>query len=145
MASAGDTRIHTELDRSALVDQLAASLQARILSGEIASGTRLRKEALADEFGLSRTPVREALRKLESTGLIELRPNRGALVRHPTAREIREAYEVRAELEGLAAQLAAARIQDAQLDRLREAERLFRRSITSALASRRSGPGQPDE
>jgi DNA-binding GntR family transcriptional regulator len=149
MASAADTlekgTPQSEEDRRALVDQLAAALQARILSGEIASGTRLRQEALADEFGVSRTPIREALRKLEATGLIELRPHRGALVRHPTAREIREAYEVRAELEGLAAELAATRIQDAQLDRLREAERLFRRSITSLLASRGRAPDPADE
>ncbi|HEY7208321.1 MAG TPA: GntR family transcriptional regulator [Gaiellaceae bacterium] len=151
MAPAAHTLEHgtvqTEADRRALVDQLAAALQARILSGEIASGTRLRQEALADEFGVSRTPVREALRKLQATGLIELRPHRGALVRHPTTRELREAYEVRAELEGLAAELAATRIQDAQLDRLREAERLFRRSITGLLESRRSEPGSdpPDE
>jgi DNA-binding GntR family transcriptional regulator len=148
MAPAANTlaeaTLQTEDDRHALVDQLAAALQARILSGEIASGARLRQEALADEFGVSRTPVREALRKLEATGLIELRPHRGALVRHPTTREIREAYEVRAELEGLAAELAATRIQDAQLDRLREAERLFRRSIGTLLASRRPGPRPPE-
>jgi DNA-binding GntR family transcriptional regulator len=145
MAPAVDTVEQTEADRRALVDKLAAALQARILSGEIATGTRLRQEALADEFGVSRTPVREALRKLQASGLIELRPHRGALVRHPTTREIREAYEVRAELEGLAAELAASRIQDAQLERLREAERLFRRSITSQLESRRGGSGPSDE
>ena len=113
-------------ERRALVDKLAATLQARVLSGEIPSGTRLRQEALAEEFGVSRTPVREALRKLQATGLVEVRPHRGALVRAPTAREIREAYEVRAELEGLAAELAATRIRDDQLRKLHEAVSLFR-------------------
>ena len=88
-------------DDAALVDRLASTIQARVLSGEIPTGSRLRQETLASEFGVSRTPVREALRKLQAGGLVQLEPNRGAVVRGPSAREVREAYEVRAELEGL--------------------------------------------
>jgi DNA-binding GntR family transcriptional regulator len=110
---------------AALVDRLAASIQARVLSGEFASGSRLRQESLATEFGVSRTPVREALRKLQAAGIVQLEPRRGARVRGPSAREVREAYEVRAELEGLAASLAAARIRDEELHRLRAAQELF--------------------
>ena len=117
----------------ALVDELAATIQARVLSGAIATGTRLRQESLAAEFGVSRTPVREALRKLQASGLVEVQPNRGALVRRPTAREVREAYEVRAELEGLAASLAASRIRDDELRTLRTAQELFRHSVASLL------------
>jgi DNA-binding GntR family transcriptional regulator len=120
-----------------LVDHLAATLQARVLSGEIPSGTRLRQEAIAREFGVSRTPVREALRQLQAIGIAQVEHNRGAIVRGPTARQLREAYEVRAELEGLAAQLAATRIVDDQLDRLRQAQRLFRRSIETLISHRR--------
>ena len=123
-------------DGQALVDELAATIQARVLSGAIATGTRLRQESLAAEFGVSRTPVREALRKLQASGLVEVLPRRGALVRRPSAREVREAYEVRAELEGLAAALAASRIRDGELRRLREAQELFRRSVASLLAWR---------
>jgi DNA-binding GntR family transcriptional regulator len=123
-------------DGQALVDELAATIQARVLSGEIATGTRLRQETLAAEFGVSRTPVREALRKLQAGGLVEVQPRRGALVRRPSARDVREAYEVRAELEGLAAGLAASRIRDGELQRLREAQELFRHSIDSVLAWR---------
>jgi DNA-binding GntR family transcriptional regulator len=126
-----------------LVDQLAATLQARVLSGEIPTGTRLRQEAIAREFGVSRTPVREALRQLQALGIAQLEHNRGAVVRAPTARELREAYEVRAELEGLATQLAASRIADEQLDRLREAQRLFRRSIETLIARRRRSRDEP--
>jgi DNA-binding GntR family transcriptional regulator len=129
----------------ALVDELAASIQARVLNGEIPTGTRLRQETLAAEFGVSRTPVREALRKLQASGLVEVQPRRGALVRGPTAREIREAYEVRAELEGLAAELAATRIRDGELRRLRRAQALFRHSVSTLIdwRGRRDGDEAP--
>jgi DNA-binding GntR family transcriptional regulator len=120
-------------DAGALVDRLASAIQARVLSGEIPSGSRLRQETLATEFGVSRTPVREALRKLQAGGIVLVEPNRGAVVRGPTAREAREAYEVRAELEGLAAELAAHRITDDDLHRLHEAQDLFRRSMAALL------------
>lgn len=118
------------------VERLAGAIQAQVLRGDVPVGTRLRQEALAEEFGVSRTPVREALRQLQATGLVELLPNRGAVVRGPSAREIREAYEVRAELEGLAARLAAERISDRDLVRLREAQTLFRKSVTTLIARR---------
>ena len=131
-------------DGWALVDELAAAIQARVLSGEIATGTWLRQESLATEFGVSRTPVREALRKLQASGLVDLQPRRGALVRRPSARDVREAYEVRAELEGLAAALAAVRIRDEELRRLRDAQELFRHSVASLLAWRQQrGPDEP--
>ena len=132
---------HAPDESDSLVDGIAATLQARVLSGAIARGSRLRQEALAAEFGVSRTPVREALRKLQAGGIVEVLPNRGAVVRGPSAREIREAYEVRAELEGLAAELATARIGDEDLRRLREAEALFRRSVATVVARRRRGSG----
>jgi DNA-binding GntR family transcriptional regulator len=112
----------------ALVDRLAATIRSRVLAGEIPTGSWLRQESLAAQFGVSRTPVREALRKLQATGLVQLEPNRGAVVRGLTEREIREAYEVRAELEGLAAELACERIREPELERLREAVELFRHS-----------------
>jgi DNA-binding GntR family transcriptional regulator len=128
--------VTVQTDLSPLVDRLAGEIQARVLSGATPVGTRLRQEALADEFGVSRTPVREALRQLQATGLVELLPNRGAVVRGPSAREIREAYEVRAELEGLAAELAAERISDRDLRRLQEAQRLFQDAVETLIARR---------
>ena len=121
----------TEED-AALVDRLAATIQARVLSGEFASGSRLRQESLATEFGVSRTPVREALRKLQAAGIVQLEPRRGARVRGPSAREVREAYEVRAELEGLAAALASERMRDEELYRLRAAQELFHELVRAA-------------
>jgi DNA-binding GntR family transcriptional regulator len=124
---------------AALVDRLAATIQARVLSGEFASGSRLRQESLATEFGVSRTPVREALRKLQAAGIVQLEPRRGARVRGPSAREVREAYEVRAELEGLAASLAATRIRDEELHRLRAAQDMFHESAKRIAAWKERG------
>lgn len=122
-----------------LVDRLASTIHARILSGEIPSDSRLRQATLAAEFGVSRTPVREALRKLQSAGVVVLEPRRGAIVRGPNARDIREAYLVRAELEGLAAELATPHLSDGELLQLHEAQTLFRRSIESEIESLRAG------
>jgi len=132
--------VKTEED-AALVDRLAASIQARVLAGEFASGSRLRQESLAAEFGVSRTPVREALRKLQAAGIVQLEPRRGARVRGPSAREVREAYEVRAELEGLAAALAAERIRDEELRRLRQAQALFHDASQRLRAWKHDGRG----
>ena len=127
---------------TSLVDRLASAIQARVLSGEIVRGARLPQEALAAEFGVSRTPVREALRKLQAAGVVEVLPNRGAVVRGPSAREIRESYEVRTELEGLAAELATTRISDANLQQLREAEELFRISVGQLVSGARRGASE---
>ena len=121
-------------DPEALVDELAIKIQSRILAGDYVRDEWLRQDALATEFGVSRTPVREALRKLEASGSLTLVPHRGARVRWPTPRETREAYQVRAELEGLAAELAAEAIVDRELDRLREAQGVFREAADAFLA-----------
>jgi DNA-binding GntR family transcriptional regulator len=108
---------------SALVDEIAAAIRGRIMSGEIAIGAQLRQAELAGELGVSRTPVREALRQLQSGGLIDVVPNRGAIVRVPVPWEVREAYLVRAQLEGFACELAVRRITTEQLEILRETDR----------------------
>lgn len=88
-------------------------------------GSRLRQEMLAERFGVSRTPVREALRALEAMGVVVHVPQRGAIVRGPTPVEIREAYAVRAELEGHAAELAARRAGPRDHARLARASAMF--------------------
>jgi DNA-binding GntR family transcriptional regulator len=135
---------HRDRRSEALVDQLAATIRTRILTGAIEVGSRLPQERLAAEFGVSRTPIREALRKLQASGIVEVQPNRGAIVRGATAREIREAYEVRAELEGLAAELATTRIDDRQLEELHAAQRHFVHSISQLVAGR-VGNGAADD
>jgi DNA-binding GntR family transcriptional regulator len=119
--------------------QLAEQIAAVIRSGEYPPGSRLRQESLAERFKVSRTPIREALRMLEAKGVLELIPNQGAVVRMPAQREIREAYQVRAELEGLAAELAAEWITESQIERLAEAEARFRRSVEALSLAEASG------
>lgn len=129
-------------DGQALVDELAQQIQVRIMTGELPVGTKLRQEALAEEFGVSRTPVREALRQLQAGGMLTVEPHRGAVVRGATARDIRENYEVRAELEAYAAELAAERIRDRELVLMREANDEFRALAEDYL---RRGPEDRDE
>ena len=95
-------------------------LRTAILDGELAPGERLRAEALAGRFGTSRTPVREALLMLEREGLVEVQPNRGAIVRSFDADDLLDLYEVRALIEPHAAARAATRIGPGSLDRLGE-------------------------
>jgi DNA-binding GntR family transcriptional regulator len=111
---------------NALVDETAAAIRARIMSGEIPIGAQLRQADLAATLGVSRTPIREALRQLQAGGLIEVVPRRGAVVRVPAPWEVREAYEVRAELEGLACERAVRRITPEELDELRRTNEVLR-------------------
>jgi DNA-binding GntR family transcriptional regulator len=106
----------------ALADEIAYRLRADILEGRLALGAPLRHEQLAARFGVSRTPIREALHKLQATGLVELSPNRGAVVHTPRRTELIEVYELRADLEGFACELACARASDAELDALDAAQ-----------------------
>jgi DNA-binding GntR family transcriptional regulator len=93
-------------------------LEEAILEGELKPGERLRAEALAQRFGTSRTPIREALLQLEGQGLVEVEPNRGAVVRSYDRDDILDLYEVRALIEPHAAARAATRIDPEQLAEL---------------------------
>jgi DNA-binding GntR family transcriptional regulator len=88
-------------------DEIAFRLEAEILDGAYAPGSHLMQEEICTRFGVSRTPVREALRKLQAQNLVDLIPNKGARIRTITLSELTEVYEVRAELEGYSASLAA--------------------------------------
>jgi DNA-binding GntR family transcriptional regulator len=125
---------------SALVDETAAAIRTRIMSGEIPIGAQLRQAELARTLGVSRTPVREALRQLQTGGLIEVVPNRGAVVRVPAPWEVREAYEVRAELEGLACVRAVSRMTDDVLDELRSTNEVLKRPRHASSSDARLSP-----
>jgi|JI10StandDraft_1071094.scaffolds.fasta_scaffold191804_2 DNA-binding GntR family transcriptional regulator len=91
-------------------DRLREDLAEEILSGRIGPGVRLDEQGLADRFGVSRTPVREALRQLAATGLVEARPHKGVVVTTPSPTALAESFEVMAELEAACAALAARRM-----------------------------------
>jgi DNA-binding GntR family transcriptional regulator len=97
----------TEDDLGNRVGKLAQQVAELVLSGEIAPGLKLDEQMLAQRFQVSRTPVREALRQLASTGLIELKPNRGAFVASLTPEQLEEMFVAMAELEATCARLAA--------------------------------------
>ena len=98
-----------------LVERLVGVIESEILEGRLKPGDRLDELALTRRFEVSRTPIREALRLLSSSRLVELRPRLGATVAQPTAGEVVELFELVAELEGIAARLAAERMDDADL------------------------------
>lgn len=102
-------------------DRVADELQRRILNGAIPVGSWLRHNSIAEEFGVSRTPVREALRVLHARGIVTIVKNRGARVNGHSGRDVRELGQVRAAIEGLAAELAVERINDAQMAQMQRA------------------------
>src|SRR5512139_851338 len=94
------------ISRGVLSGQVKDHLLQEIMAGHYAPGSRIVETRVARELGTSQAPVREALRDLEALGVVELNAFRGARVRRPSAAELLEAFEVRAELESLAVQLA---------------------------------------
>jgi phosphonate utilization transcriptional regulator len=96
-----------------------AELERRIISGEIAAGTKLNEVEVAAALGVSRGPVREAFSALSQAGLVRVEKNRGVFVRQVSLEEANEFYEVRAALEGLIGKLAARRIAIDEIEELR--------------------------
>ncbi|MEG8024408.1 GntR family transcriptional regulator [Sphingomonas aurantiaca] len=84
----------------------------------LAPGTTLDEQQLADRYGASRTPVREALRQLATSGMVEVRPRRGVIVRHVTAEEVMDMFEAMAEIEAVCVRLATYRITPLERSRL---------------------------
>ena len=119
-------------------DDIALVIEEAIVSGELAPGTVLRQESLSDRFEVSRTPIREALRKLAALGLVSFEPNRGVRVRTISREELREAFLVRAELESLATEAAAEKMTEADLAELVAAEKRFHR-LTQELRAQEPG------
>lgn len=122
------------LQIESVVDRVYSVLRGRIVSGELPRGMRLRQEAIAVELGVSRTPLREALRRLAAEGLVEFSPNRGAQVAELRGHDVRSSYEARTVLEPGAARLAAVRRPVDQIAAMREAIEAERRSATTGEA-----------
>lgn len=102
----------TQPQRGTLGDNITDELETQIVMGHMAPGEKLDEVALGKYFSVSRTPIREALRALAAKGLVEFRPRIGAIVACPTVGEVIDLFELVAELEGVAARLAAERMTD---------------------------------
>ena len=124
---------------STKADEIALELEDDIVSGGIEAGSVLRQEQLSERFGVSRTPIREALRRLAAHGLVSFTPNRGVRVRTLSRDELREAFLVRAELESLATELAVPRMTPERLAELDAAEQRFSELTVALRKKARSG------
>lgn len=108
-----------------LRDVVFNTLRQAILRGELKPGERLMEIQLANKLGVSRTPIREAIRKLELEGLVLTVPRKGAEVAEITEKSLRDVLEVRRALEELAVQLVCEKITEAQIEELKAAAREF--------------------
>jgi DNA-binding GntR family transcriptional regulator len=108
------------LERRLLPDQILTRLRAEIVAGTWAPGERVTEQILSQRFGVSRTPLREAMKLLAAEGLLALLPNRGAVVTAPTIEDAEDKLRVLGALEALAASLACAAASDADLAGLAE-------------------------
>ena len=114
-----------------LRDVVFNTLRRAILKGELKPGERLMEIALADKLGVSRTPIREAIRKLELEGLVVMAPRKGAKVASITERDLNDVLEVRKGMEVLAISLACKRITGEELEKLETIEQSFQKLIES--------------
>ncbi|MDO8528131.1 MAG: GntR family transcriptional regulator [Deltaproteobacteria bacterium] len=101
-----------------LRESIADSLRDSIIQGALKPGIKISEPALALKFGISRTPVREAFRQLDSEGFLHILPRRGARVAPISEKDVREFYDVKAVLEGHAAKLAVERLSDKELEKM---------------------------
>lgn len=103
-----------------LKDLVYLELKHKILTGEIVSQTRLMEIDLSEKMNVSRTPIREAIKKLSDDGLVKIVPRRGAYVANISIKDMLDVFEVREDMEGFAAKLAAQRINDEEKEELRK-------------------------
>lgn len=113
------------------VDVVAARLRRDIIRGELRQGERLNEVDISVRYGVSRTPVREAIRQLARDGLVEVQPYRGASVIKLGSQEIRNIFEAREAIEGMAARLATQRMGEGERLRLLEELKQHRRALES--------------
>jgi len=112
--------VHLDVPRPTTVDRLVAHVYAKIVAGELAPGQRITETALAEDFGASRTPVREAVRRLVELGVVVAHPRARLEVAAPDTREMVEIHQVREELECMALRLAVPSMTAADLEALRD-------------------------
>ncbi|MHA6262275.1 GntR family transcriptional regulator [Arenibacterium sp. CAU 1754] len=107
------------ITRKSLHHELVDRLQTLIINAELEPGSKVPEKLLCDKFGVSRTPLREALKVLASDGLVRLEPNRGAWVTQVTKQEVEEVFPVLGALEALSGELACKHITDTEIEEVR--------------------------
>ncbi|MFK0093482.1 GntR family transcriptional regulator [Pseudomonas sp. NPDC090592] len=112
-------RLMPKVERQRLHDTVVEHLRGFITEGVLAPGKKLNERELCDTLGISRTPLREALKVLAMEGLIEISPNRGASVSRMSEDEIRETFELMSGIEAFAGELACERITDQEVDEIK--------------------------
>jgi DNA-binding GntR family transcriptional regulator len=122
-AKAGEAAKRQRKRANPRYEELRALLEEAIIKGELPPGTRLEEQELAERYRVSRTPVRETLRLLASSGLVEMRARQGAVVATLTIPKLIEMFQVMADLEGLCARLAARRVSPDRLKQMMESHR----------------------
>ncbi|HIS80560.1 MAG TPA: GntR family transcriptional regulator [Candidatus Scatomonas merdavium] len=123
------SKIMREYQYMPLRDVVFHTLRRGIMQGDLKPGERLMEIKLANRLGVSRTPIREAIRMLELEGLVVMIPRKGAQVAEITAKDLKEVLEVRIGLEELAVKFACQRITEEQLEGLHQASRRFERAV----------------
>ncbi len=118
-------------DNLPLRDYVFNKLRSAILRDQLPAGTRLVELELSKELGVSRTPVREAIRMLQDEGLVSITPRKGAQVSRITSKDMQEVLEIRASLENLAIELACSRISQEELNELKWACDAFRHAVNT--------------
>ncbi len=126
----------TRITKISLPEEVARRIRRMIWEGVLRKGDRIIENDLSETLGVSRTPLREALRSLTAEGLVEIRPHRGAYVAEPSMDQIQDMFEVMSFLEGLCARIATEKASDSQI---RELEKLHERLERHHLA------GQPEK
>ena len=112
--------------RKTLKEQIVDSIKEAIATGEMKAGEKICETKLAEDLGISRTPLREAIQTLEAEGFLKVVPRKGAVVSSFSSKDIEDIYEIKASLEGLAARLAAKNLTDQEIGRLEEVNNQLR-------------------
>ena len=120
MNSAAKATVMRSIDIQSTQDSVVKAIQSAIFSGELKMGQRIMEEELAETFQISRATVREALRRLEQVGLVQIKPRRGTFVTRLTLKEVERTCRLRAALEGLAARYASERLTDKEWEAVKQ-------------------------
>ena len=136
--------LNNKVQAQSLVDAVAERIETAIVSGTLEPGSKLSEQALAKSLGVSRGPLREAIRRLEGRKLLERTPNIGVRVAALSVKDISEILQVHEALQGMACALAAKNMEDAEIASLKEAVAQHKKRLSGSKAAKGQGKGTED-